>query len=163
MNLLILGHRHSGKTELGQRIARRLGTTAHDSSQFMLERVIFPALKDKYSYETTQECYEDRNNHRDEWFNLIKAFNNPPDRLTREILSEGSIYVGMRSRDEFTGAHHHFDAIIWVNAEGRVTAEDKTSMELNEEDADYILDNRGSIENLESEIDKLFQWLKGVQ
>lgn len=88
MNLLIIGHQGHGKTDVGQKLAELLKTTAHDSSWFMCERVIYPALKDKYNYESAAECHSDRGYHRQEWFELIEAYNSEPDRLTRAILAE---------------------------------------------------------------------------
>lgn len=159
MNILLIGHRQHGKTDVGHLLAKVLNTTAHDSSRFMCERVIFPALKDKYGYATPQECYDDRGNHRQEWFEMIEAYNDEPDRLTRAILAEGSIYVGMRSRMEFAGSNQHFDFIVWVDASKRVPEEPSTSMKLTKEDADYVLDNNGPFENLPHEIAKLVTWM----
>lgn len=159
MNLLIIGHRQHGKSDVGKMLASVLNTKAHDSSWFMAERVVYPALKEKYGYTSVEECYDDRGAHRQEWFDLIEAYNVTPDRLTRAILDEGSIYIGMRSRMEFAGSNQHFDFIIWVDASERVDSEPTTSMKLTMADADYVLDNNGPIKALPNEISYLIQWM----
>lgn len=159
MKLLLIGDRGAGKTTIGEMIQHRTGMIPHDSSQFALKHVIFPALKDQYDYQTPQQCYDDRHNHRQEWFDLIVEYNDPPDRLAREILAAGDIYVGMRSRREFEHARYLFDVVAWIDAQGRVTSEDRTSMELAPQDSDYIINNQGSIDQLPTEIDGFVIWL----
>lgn len=159
MNLLIIGHRQHGKSDVGELLAKALNTKAHDSSWFACERVIYPELKERYGYTSPVEAYHDRMNHRQEWFELIEAYNDEPDRLTRAILDEGKIYVGMRSRKEFEGSKHHFDYVIWVDASERKTDEESTSMKLNRNDADYVLDNNGTLTDLPYQISELLKWL----
>lgn len=159
MNILIIGHRQHGKTDVGKLLAEALNTTAHDSSWFACERIVFPALKDKYGYATPEECHADRHNRRQEWFELIEDFNDVPDRLTRTILDEGSIYVGMRSRMEFSGSNRHFDTIVWVDASKRAPEEPWTSMKLHRDDADYVLDNNGPKGDLYKQVGLLIEWM----
>lgn len=159
MNILIIGHRQHGKTDVGAMLAKALSTTAHDSSWYMCKNVIYPALKEKYGYDSAAACHADRGNHRQEWFELIEAYNDEPDRLTKAILSEGSIYVGMRSRMEFEGSKHHFDAVVWVDASQRAPLEPSTSMKLTQADADYVFDNNGPIEDLPLQLSGLLIWL----
>jgi len=159
MNLLIIGHRQHGKTDVGKILAKAMNTTAHDSSWYVAENVVYPKLKEKYGYTSAAECHADRGNHRQEWFEIIEDYNHEPDRLTRAILSEGSIYVGMRSRMEFIGSKHHFDYVVWVDASKRAPLESQESMRLGKEDADYVLDNNGSKEDLLPEIGRFLLWL----
>jgi hypothetical protein len=159
MNLLIIGHRQHGKTDVGKLLAEALNTQAHDSSWFACVNVIFSALKERHGYATPKEAYDDRMNHRQEWFELIEAYNTVPDRLTRAILTQGTIYVGMRSRMEFEGSKQHFDHVIWVDASKRVPEEENTSMKLNENDADYVLDNNGPLSAMKDQIARLLLWL----
>lgn len=160
MNLLIIGNRQHGKTNVGNLLAEALDTVAKDSSWFACENVIYPALKDLYGYKSPKETHDDRDNHRQEWFELIEEYNSEPDRLTKAILEQGSIYVGMRSRMEFEGSRRHFDYVVYVDASDRVPEEPTTSMKLTKEDADYVLDNNGPKANLQKQIDKLVEWLE---
>lgn len=159
MNILVIGHRQHGKTHVGELLAKILNTQAHDSSWYACENIIYPALKDKYGYASAQDAHNDRGAHRQEWFELIEAYNDQPDRLTKAILSEGTIYIGMRSRMEFEGSKHHFDHVIWVDASQRLPEEDSTSMKLTRYDADYVLDNNGSLDALPAQMGLLMEWL----
>ncbi len=163
MKLLIIGHKGSGKTHIGEILADRLETEYRDSSGYCFKHVVYPVLKEKYGYKNEQEAMEDKDNRRSDWFNLISEYNAIPDRLTKEILSEGDIYVGMRNRREFEGSKHHFDLRIWVDARARVEDESIESMELTSEDSQYILDNNGSKKSLLIEIDRLMYYLEGMK
>lgn len=155
MNILILGHRQHGKTLVGKLLAEKLDVQCMDSSVFALEHIVYPTLKEMYGYIDTDACHADRVNHRAEWFNLIEAYNNPPDRMTRDILEVANIYVGMRSRMEFEGSKHHFDHIIWVDASDRVPLEDPSSMKLYVADANWFIDNNHDLDHLNGEIENL--------
>lgn len=159
MNLLIIGHRQHGKTDVGNLLAKVFNVKAHDSSWYACENIVYPNLKDKYGYRSPEEAHVDRGKHRQEWFELIEDFNDEPDRLTKAILSDGNIYVGMRSRMEYTGSRHHFDYVIWVDASKRVPEEDSSSMKLTRFDADYVLDNNGPLEDLPQKVGILVEWL----
>lgn len=159
MNLLLIGHRQHGKSDIGKLLAKALGVVAHDSSLFAAEHVVYPQLRDLYGYASPEEAYNDRDNHRQEWFEIIQNYNSQPDRLTRAILKEGNIYIGMRSRWEFEGSKRHFDHVIWVDASQRVPEEPKTSMELTQADADYVLDNNGTKADIPVQISRLLTWL----
>lgn len=159
MKLLILGHKESGKSLIGKMIAAKLNTGWMDSSTYCLERVVYPALKDVYGYKTPLDALVDKPNRRQEWFEIIAAYNEVPDRLSLEILASHDIYVGMRNRREYEGSKYLFDNIIWVDAAGRVEPEPSTSMELSEDDAEITLDNRGRKEDLNEQIDNLLRYL----
>lgn len=147
MNILILGHKGHGKDEVGMRLGKLLSCEYRSSSLFICEKAVFPVLAPLYGYMTIQECYEDRDNHRKEWFDLIYAYNeDSPTRTADELLEVAPIYVGMRNRIEFEAnkEKRNFDVVIWVEAGNRKPLEDSGSMELTEEDADYVVDNNGS-------------------
>lgn len=159
MKLLLLGHRQCGKTTIGKMIADKLGLVAHDSSWYAAENIVYPVLKERYGYKDAVACYEDRGNHRQEWFDLIREFNAEPDSLTKDILANGDIYVGMRSQWEFDGSRHHFDRILWIEGGDRVPPEAKESMELSWTNAMDILDNSGDEADLEANVDSYIQTL----
>lgn len=127
MKLLILGKARHGKDTLAEILRDFHGIDFKSSSMFCAEKVVYPVLKEKYGYETVEECYKDRVNHREEWARLIEGYNLPDRaRLAREILEESQCYVGMRSQEEFDEARKLFDYIIWVDASLRVGGEDPT-------------------------------------
>ena len=149
--LLIIGHGRHGKDTVCEILKHIHGFTFRSSSNFANERVVFPALMYKYWYLTHEQCYQDRANHRREWFDLIRAYNHPdPSRLVRELLEEYDIYCGLRSRDEFESSRHLFDYVIWVDRSDHLPTE--PSCELNVADADIIIDNNGSLSHLAARI-----------
>jgi hypothetical protein len=77
------------------------GYNYKSSSLAASEIFIYDTLKDKYGYKTPEECFEDRVNHRAEWFDLICDYNKDDKaRLAKEIMKSADIYVGMRSNEE---------------------------------------------------------------
>lgn len=127
--ILILGHAQSGKDTTASIFADLTGMTFCSSSWFVADKVIYPALKDKYNYISTEQCFLDRFNHREEWKNLIAEYNkNDKARLAKEILQVNDIYVGMRKVDEYEECLHQniFNLIVYVTAEPRVNENDPT-------------------------------------
>lgn len=161
MNILVIGHKQHGKDEVGKQLGALMGVQYRSSSLFLVEKVIYPVLGPRYGYATAEECYEDRDNHRKEWYDLIREYNTPDGaRLAKELLKEANIYVGMRSRDEYNASVDQgvFDAIIWVDASKRKPMESLESMGLSEEDADYMIDNNGTIEDLQRQLVSYADW-----
>lgn len=101
MKILILGHMRHGKTTVAEMMLEEYGLTFKDSSMACAEIFIYDELKEKYNYSSFEQCYEDRKQHRDEWFKMICDYNYPDKaRLGKEILSRADMYVGMRSNEE---------------------------------------------------------------
>lgn len=155
MKLLIIGHKGSGKSHIAKVLAERLGVPYQDSSAYCFEKIVYPALKDKYGYKSHAEALEDKDNRRADWFKLIAEYNTVPDRLTKNILADNDIYVGMRNRREYEGSKHHFDLIVWIDAASRVENESTSSMELSVSDAYYIFNNNGDVKDISDEVDLL--------
>jgi hypothetical protein len=117
MNLLIIGYARHGKTESAKILKREMGFRFKDSSKAAAEIFLYEKLKDKYGYADFKECYEDRINHREEWFEEICEFNkDDPARLAKEIMKNANIYCGMRSNREIHKCIEDgvFDYIIHV-------------------------------------------------
>jgi hypothetical protein len=121
------------------------------SSSFALEHIIYPELRSLYNYQSKEECFEDRVNHREVWYEMIRDFNKDNQlRLTKLIMSGNDIYVGMRNSRELDACIEHdvFDCIVWVDASRRVSAEDIRSCNITPNMANIVIDNNGSIEEL---------------
>lgn len=163
MNLLIIGYAQHGKDDLADFLCDiDTSMSKQSSSDLALDIFIFDALKDKYGYSSKEECYADRMNHRAEWFDLIAEYNDDdPARLAKKLLEISNIYVGMRRRAELIAckAQRLFDAVIWVDASKRKPPEGSDSMELTQEDADFIVDNNGSLSDLRSNAESLLKML----
>ena len=119
------------------------------SSIAACELFLFDELKDKYGYTTPQECFEDRVNHRQEWYERICEYNKTDRaKLTKYILSKSDIYVGMRDKEEIEECIRQslFDIIIWVDASERLPKEAGTSNNVGVEYAHFIVPNNGTLD-----------------
>lgn len=115
--ILIIGHNRHGKDTVAEFIEEFTGMSFKSSSEMAAEIFIYDELKDKYGYTSFMECFEDRMNHRSEWFDMIKEYNKfDKARLAKEILNHNSMYVGMRNQEELDKCIEDgvFDMIIGV-------------------------------------------------
>lgn len=154
MKILILGENGSGKSTAGNILAAWMGVTYMESSRYCLEHVVYPALSPRYGYHTPEECYEDRDNHRQEWYDIIKDYNDTGDRVAKEILMNHGICVGLRGKEERLASLHLFDLVIWVEAGDRI---DTKTYGPEIDGHDYItLDNTGDIHQLLVNLDRIY-------
>lgn len=160
MKLLIIGNAGHGKDEIGLILRNNSTLTYASSSYFALELFLWDKLKGRYK--TLDEAYADRNNYREFWFNEILKFNQPDhSKLAEKLLLNYDIYVGMRSRLEFESSMEKklFDLVIWVDAKSRVKEESPASMQLTANDADIIINNDGSKDELNHKVLRLLNTL----
>ena len=150
MKILIIGHKNHGKTTAAKFIADLVGLKYADSSWFCAERVVFPVLKDRYGYTTVEECYNDRDNHRAEWYELIASVNaHDPATLTRAILAENDIYCGLRNIREYEATWKVYDLILWIDASDTKPLEPSSSMTLTFDPSRMIkIDANGTDEDM---------------
>jgi hypothetical protein len=169
--VLILGHKQHGKDFFCELLTKETKLPFYSSSFFVNEKVVFPVLGPKYNYPNAIACYEGRNNHRVECRDLILAYNTPDrTRMAREILSEVSVYCGMRSNDEFQACEKSnlFDFIFWVRSTGRIDS-NGILIEENDESMDIeynpkrmiLIDNSGSKEELKHQVKIAAEIIKG--
>lgn len=152
MKILVIGHARHGKDTVAEILVEQFGLTFASSSYFAAREVVRPALAAAgVHYESLDDCYDDRGNHRAFWYDQISAYNaENKSRLCEAILSAHDMYVGMRSNDEYQASKHLFDLILWVDASGRgVPPEPETSMTIKFNPAEMVLvDNSGTLEDL---------------
>src|SRR5210317_2676820 len=99
MKLLIVGHGRHGKDTVAEYLCKKYHLEFQSSSMHCAERVVFPTLKDMYNYQTIQECFQDRSNHRREWYELISDYcRDDLARIGREIFEVSDIYCGLRNK-----------------------------------------------------------------
>lgn len=146
----VLGFARHGKDTVASLLQELLPTLRFcSSSEFVMEKAVWPILQPKYGYETKQQCFEDRINHRAEWYQLITGYNSPDkSKLASELLEENDIYVGLRSREELLACKEKnlFDVILWVDRSKHVAPETEASCTIRSTDCDYIIDNNDSLE-----------------
>lgn len=149
--ILIIGHGDHGKDTAAAILADIAGLSFASSSEFCAQKAVFPLVADIYP--TWQACYAGRRNHRALWYHAIRAYNLRPGlTLAEQLLADHEIYVGMRSRAEFENARGLFDLVMWVDRSRVLPPEPDGSMELAATDADLVVDNNGSLDDLRDEI-----------
>jgi dephospho-CoA kinase len=163
MGILIIGHAQHGKDTVAEMIREKIGLEFKSSSIAAAEIFLFDALKDKYGYSSHMQCYEDRVNHRIEWFDLIVDYNKEDRaRLAKDILKNSDIYVGMRDVEELEECQNQglFKTIIGVY-DPRKPLEHPLSFNIDLwDESDFVIPNSSSLESLSSKIDKILPLLK---
>lgn len=163
MKLLIVGNGRHGKDTVAEYLCKKYNLEFQSSSMHCAEHVVFPALSGMYGYKTIQECFEDRSNHRREWYELISEYcKDDLARIGREIFSVSDIYCGLRNKREFHAIKNNglFDYAIWVDRSDYLPPEDKSSNTIEPWMADFVIDNNGTLEQLYRNIDDLYVYLK---
>jgi dephospho-CoA kinase len=149
IKLLIVSSARWGKDSLAEILQEHYGLKFISSSQACADIFIYDELKGKYGYETPEECFNDRANHRQEWHELICEYNKEDKaRLAKDVLKYNNTYVGMRDSGEIKECLRQglFDLVIWVDASKRLPPEDSNSFNITTSDADIIIENNGSFE-----------------
>jgi|ERR1035437_649053 dephospho-CoA kinase len=153
--LLFLGHKRHGKDTMAEILNQNFGLKYISSSQAAADIFIYNELKVKYSYKSPEECFEDRVNHRAEWYELICWYNKEDKaKLAKQILTNSQCYVGMRDREEITECikQELFDLIIWVDASERLPLESPDSFNIDKSCADIIIDNNGTFDEFKTRV-----------
>lgn len=155
--ILVLGHARHGKDTVSD-IMTQWGLEFTSSSMFCAEHVMMPLIGEKYGYTSVEQCFEDRGNHRAEWYDAIRDYNRPDaSALGRAIFERHDIYCGLRSKAEFNALKNAgvFDVAVWVDASDRVPPEGRESCTVEPWMADYVVDNNGSEIDLAFNVDVL--------
>lgn len=147
-----------GKDTFAELMGEYYGLKFQSSSQAAADIFIYDTLKDKYNYSTPEECFEDREGHRQEWYELILDYNKDDRaRLAKGILERADCYVGMRDHGEITECMNQglFDLIIWVDASGRLPLEPSTSFNIDMSCADIIIENNGTLDEFKGKVKRI--------
>lgn len=162
--ILIIGHGRHGKDTVAEILRDTMGYKFTSSSEFVGRRCVWPQMQKnlmdhEQGYESFEDCYADRHNHRPYWADAISEYNTPDKtRTASEMISEGfDMYVGMRRLDELEACIDKkiFDLIVWVCRSQHLPEEPSTSMELEPVHADWILDNNDDLSHLHREVLRL--------
>lgn len=159
---LIIGHARHGKDSFAEILAEEYDFKFISSSQAASDIFIFDTLKSKYNYTNSVECFEDRVNHRAEWYEMICDYNKDDRaRLAKSILNMADCYVGMRDRDEIKECLNQglFDLIIWVDASERLPEESADSFNIDKSLADIIVENNGTYEEFVNKVKRLGKFI----
>lgn len=161
--IILLGHARHGKDTVAEMLRDKYGFSFESSSMFCAEKVMMPyfnGLPNHPGYASVEDCYADRVNYRDVWFQQIELYNYPDrSRLAREMFEQNNVYVGMRSKRELAACMNAglADLVIWVDASDRLPPEDASSCTVEPWMAQLQIDNNGTLEELAFNVHQLVE------
>ncbi len=161
--VLVLGSARHGKDTAAEILCELAGWGFRSSSLFVAEKAVFPELSAIYGYKSVEECYDDRDDHRQEWRNLIRDYNSKDrTKLARELLSVCNVYVGMRCHREYTACAigEVFDHVLWVDASDRVGGRDASLTIAYDGSSMCTIDNNRTLADLRQQLNR---WLNERQ
>lgn len=165
--ILVLGHARHGKDTASEVLRDDYDMSFTSSSLFCAERIVMPVMNANFPgmYGTAQECFDDRVNHREAWYNIIRDFNRyDAAALGCAIFDEHDVYCGLRSKAEFHALKNAgvFDMSMWIDASDRLPPEGALSCTVEPWMADYVVDNNGpDVEALRRNVRSLMtNWLE---
>lgn len=152
MKYIFTGFKEHGKDTACEIVEEYYGLTSISSSWFACKKFIFERLKDVYDYLTIEECFADRVNKRNVWYQLIREYNaEDKTRLGRELFEEYNIYNGIRDKEELDALVELYGdqiTVVWIDAIKRKPPEDTDSMNITMDDCDLVIDNNGDLKDL---------------
>ena len=145
MKLNINGYARHGKDTVADIFCEEAGLKKISASHMYAELIMKDT--DLGPYDSIEDCYQDRVNHRAAWYNYIRSkTKEEPTYFVDRCITEGDIYVGHRSRYEFKETKHLFDATIWTDASARgLPKEPLDSCDLDYSGHDFVIDNGSSL------------------
>ena len=156
--LILTGHARHGK-DTACSILQEYGYTSESSSYFALTEWLWPHLQGD-GYATMDEAYADRVNRREWWFEAIRRINTPYETtLGSALFEKHDIYNGIRAFQELAALKDAKIAnfVIWIDASKRLPPEPKTSITASMYQANHVLDNNGSLQDLRIKIGSLYR------
>lgn len=152
--ILLVGYATCGKDTVAEKLTS-FGFKCLGSSTFATSKIMMPYFESiGEPYNSPEECYNDRINHRATWYKQIELYNKESwTRITQEMFDEGyNVYVGMRSISELNASRNLYDHIVWIDASDRIENEDISSCTIGPHNATYIIDNNGTMDELNKEV-----------
>lgn len=174
LKLLILGHGRHGKDSAAEYLSYKYGLT-FQSSSLAAANALYPMLKTLFGYKSPEEAYKDRHSLRElgnelvymrtvwaEGINLINLTDKAA--MTKLILRENDIYVGMRMKEEVEEARRKelFDAALWIDRSQHLPLEPSSSMTITQDMADIYVDNNSSLQHLHNNLDIVMKAIRSL-
>lgn len=156
--LMVVGHARHGKDTVAEMLVRMFNLTFIGTSMICAKTIMLPAFAAKgidHSYDSAEECFDDRGNHRVFWYDTICQYNSPDKaKLGRAVYRACDVYSGVRDWRELVAIKNEglCDLIIWVDRTDHLPPEGEGSMRVKPWMADCILDNNGTLDDLQANL-----------
>ena len=159
MKIGICGAGRSGKDTAAEFLRDEFGFRyTHGTSRWAAMIVWTELTKRGFDYDTVQECFDDRHNHRELWAKIIGKHNAAdPTRMYRECLEHQDILTGLRWRNEFLACRDARLCDVWLYVDRPGTAD--ATNEVLPSDCDAVIRNDGSLELFKQ---RLREWMLSV-
>lgn len=157
MKIGICGNGRAGKDTAAELLRDEYGLRyTHGTSRWAAMIVWVEMTKRGFNYDTVQECFDDRHNHRELWAKIIGRHNaNDPTRMYRECLEHQDILTGLRWKNEFDACKAARICDVWLFVE-RPGCEDSTN-QITTADCDFAIRNDGSLDLFKQRLREWFE------
>jgi len=116
LRIAISGRGQSGKDTTCEWLAEHTSLLYKESTSMAALTHVFLQIGPLYGYETPEDCYQDRSNHREEWRDAIEQLGVG---LYWGMMNHNDIINGIRSKREFQTAKRQglFCLSVWIEAQ----------------------------------------------
>jgi hypothetical protein len=147
MKIGIVGPGRSGKDTAAEFLRDEFGLRyTHGTSKWAASIVWASMTQHGYCrYDTADEAWEDRHNHRALWAKIIGRYNEAdPTRLYRDCIANQDVLTGLRWRSEFLAcrAAKLVDCWLWIDRPGCLDP----TCEITAADCDFTIRNDGTLD-----------------
>lgn len=156
--IMVVGHARHGKDTVSEMLSKMYNLSFKGSSMLAAEKIMLQAFAAKgidHAYDSVEDCFNDRSNHRVFWYDTISAFNSPDKaKMGRTFFASYDIYCGIRDWRELVAIKNEglCNLTVWVDRTDHLPPEGEGSMRVKPWMADCILDNNGSLQDLRANI-----------
>jgi len=169
VNLCVIGHGRHGKDTVAEYISELWPgfTYAYGTSWYAKDIVcdkFFAGSPDLRAAYNTEIFWQDRHAHRKFWFDTIRDYNATDNgvALYKDCLREQNILTGIRKASELYELKKQgiVDCTLWVERDGWPLEAIET-MELDKCDADFTIENDGTLVSLREKISRMSRIFQG--
>lgn len=173
MKIMILGHKGHGKTTLAKILEKYFGFDFVDTTDKVCSIAKKYLKNNKDTVYTVGSCKVDEFifdniyvNNKDAVRDILKAAlrdytKDDPARLIREQFMDCDVYAGCRSQIEYDAAKELIDLTLWIKDDRKL--EDDPTMDIQLDDSMVVINNSGSITQLERNIKGVLCELAGLE
>ena len=166
MNIMILGHKYHGKTAVAQIMKNRFNILFEDTTLSLLDITKDYVVKAESSGQMSWakflgQYYNNKDSVRHIMVEALADYNKiNPARFINEQYTKSDIYAGCRSQEEYNAAKPVIDFTLWVR-DNRKEENDPT-MKIQYEPHMIVIDNSGTLLQLEANTKKVLYNLAGI-